>query len=415
MTPSLTEDGTLPAPAGNVIVVEESDMVDLFGVWDLVMVVSGVAWHLFTVVIFGWIVLRRHHFPPFRTRNLRLLGFMLACGILFWVCQVLTSLTTGRPNLPRAVCVLISPWLAYGLGLDLYMTILAYRLYLLYWLLVLRYPLRQSRRFYLFPILLGVPTALVLVSATASPRLVSTTHYPNPGNCVYSLMYSALCVVDVMIHIIVLLCLNYLCRHIEATYNDYRETTFGSIAFILLTIVAVNVFIWIGIGPPLYGYLFDREEYLAQFCVKLAADGLSCQGCHRRVDGSSSARLSYPPANPLHQHQYQRPTLPPGTGSYGETRPNDDNNSGQEDGRGTPGCSDSRTNGCRGGDDSLVEMAPTSRGITQQPADKNGHIEEWSLAHVAYHDDESNQLADKDYTGTSSAPHPPQHDRVIIE
>ncbi|RKP37271.1 hypothetical protein BJ085DRAFT_37125 [Dimargaris cristalligena] len=290
---------------------------DPFGAWDIAGIVVGATAYFINLVIFIVVILRKSTFLPFRTKNIRLLVILELCGLSFWVLQIITD-NTRTVLFSRGACVILFPWLMYAVGLLLHMIIVNYRLYILYWLLVLKRPIGGFKFHALFS-LTYIPTLLYVIASSASTKLVYTTQYPDPGQCMFNYDYRIFFATALYYLVGIAVLLNILLRNVRKTFNEYRESLASTLAFTvfaivigvanakvvsaygwgrflmsMIALVAVNVFFWVTMAKPLYAYVFNREEYLASFKQNLALDGLdNFQSSNPSRSGGGSTTLQH--------------------------------------------------------------------------------------------------------------------------
>ncbi|RKP39227.1 hypothetical protein BJ085DRAFT_40935 [Dimargaris cristalligena] len=270
---------------------------DPFGGWDIASIAIGGVVYFINIAIFILVLVRKRDFLPFRTKNVRLLALLEICGLCFWTFQIV-DFDTRAVFYSRAACVILFPWLMYGVGLLLYMVIVNYRLYILYWLLVLKRPM-GGFAFHAIFCLTYIPTILFLVASSASTTLVTTTRFPETGQCLFNFGYRIFFSAALYYLVGIAVLLNILLRNIRKTFNEYRESLASTLSFTIFAItigvanakyisayswgrfvmsmcalIAVNVFFWVTLARPLYAYFFNRDAYLAEFKQNLALDGL---------------------------------------------------------------------------------------------------------------------------------------------
>ncbi|KAJ1921827.1 hypothetical protein IWQ60_006686 [Tieghemiomyces parasiticus] len=208
----------------------------------------------------------------------------------------------------------------YSAGLLFYLVVVNYRMWILYWLLVRMQPI-GGRYFYgIFAIMCVLPIIFPILS-TAIPGWVYTTNGDQPGTCMYSPGYSVLFCVALYYLTVVAITLAILLRNVRKSFNEYLETMISTAGFTVLVIVmgvtgmkvfwlhswgrfimlnlsliAVNLYFWASLARPLYGFLFDRQNYLTQFQETLAMDGLaefkSSSGTASRADNGTTLKGS---------------------------------------------------------------------------------------------------------------------------
>ncbi|KAJ1926595.1 hypothetical protein IWQ60_003675 [Tieghemiomyces parasiticus] len=205
------------------------------------------------------------------------------------------------PYLPlsRASCIIYEAWLMYFCGLHLYLIVVNYRIWILYWLLIRMRPI-GGRAFYGVFACLCIPAILFPVLSTAIPGWVTASEGDRKGNCRYTVAYHIYFSFALYYLVAVAVVLSVLLRNVRKTFNEYRESMISTAGFVILAIVTgvtgsqyiflhgwgrfiiltlslvtVNLYFWISLSRPLYGYLFDRQNYLARFQETLAMDGLT--------------------------------------------------------------------------------------------------------------------------------------------
>ncbi|KAJ1985496.1 hypothetical protein H4R33_003998, partial [Dimargaris cristalligena] len=182
----------------------------------------------------------------------------------------------------------------------LYLSIMNYRLYILYWLIVRKRPLGGWLYHALFS-LVWLPVLLFVIITAANPSFVgTTTGNRNPGICTYPGPMQTFMSVVLNYLAAVAIIINILIRNIRKTFNEYRETLLSTIALVAMaifigvsnwqylpfyswgrfvtstvTLLTVHVYFWTMLARPLYAYLFNREAYLVTFKEHLSRDGFS--------------------------------------------------------------------------------------------------------------------------------------------
>ncbi|KAJ1970116.1 hypothetical protein IWQ62_000155 [Dispira parvispora] len=268
-----------------------------FGGWDIAIIVIAAIVYAADIAALIFMYRKQRFYLPFRSKNMFIFVLAQCCGALYWIFEY-GYLVSSQRDMPRSYCVIVLPWIAFGLGLFSYIILLNYRLYLFVWLMVIKRSAR-SIWFHICFIPVYLPTIVFVVVASASHEFVSTYSAPNPGLCKYSMPYHIFISVNTAYLILVSIVLGILSRKVRKAFVAYWETLISAIACIILivlsvvgnshhlnrkgwgrfvlmliSLITVNIYFWLTVAYPLYSYFFRREAYLEEFNSRLSQDRL---------------------------------------------------------------------------------------------------------------------------------------------
>lgn len=195
-------------------------------------------------------------------------------------------------------CVLWSVWFQLVLGFNLFLSILTLRMLRLHFILV-RAELPTGTRFWLIQALLFLPVLIMGIIPTIFPdRFVTSVPLIllNGDNvCSFTSVYYRFGMYACsVLQIILLVFLNISVRRVNKAFNEHSDSRVcltGAIVVLLINVIlvvtgiqktaigqifgfgsqaiGVNYFFISMLGPPVYGLLFKREEYLTDWNEKL--------------------------------------------------------------------------------------------------------------------------------------------------
>ncbi|KAJ1970131.1 hypothetical protein IWQ62_000171 [Dispira parvispora] len=300
--------------------------IEKFSGWDVAIIVIASIVYAADIAALTFMYRKQRCYLPFRSKNMLVFVLAQCCGALYWVFQY-GYLVSSHRDMPRSYCVIVLPWIAFGLGIYSYLILLNYRIYLFVWLMVIKRSAR-SIWFHVCFIPVYLPTIVFVVTASASHEFVSTYSSPNPGLCKYGIGYYIFTYVNTSFLILVSIVLGILSRKVRKAFVAYWETLISAIACIILIVLSeignshylnrkgwgrfvlmlislliVNIYFWLTVAYPLYGYFFRRQEYLEEFNARLSQDRLDELG--QSDDTPLSAQLSSSTA--VHSNRETKP------------------------------------------------------------------------------------------------------------
>ncbi|KAJ1976778.1 DnaJ (Hsp40), sub C, member 17 [Dimargaris verticillata] len=251
---------------------------------------------LIDIIGFAIVVWNRQRFLPFRAKNVGIVGMALLGAVMYWVSTLMLDPTLYVVN-PVAVCFFVVPWLSLALGHDLFLMAQIYRLLMLYQIFVRKQPVAGWKFF--APVAFLVALTFAFACGMSSSRdLVDITLQPNFSYCHLSHLFHSLLLSHWILLTVLLVIMGVLSRHKKVSFNENRETLYSTVATTIMSVVCLvfiwngyanqlwgklvyqlvvifgtNVFFWSLLAPPLYGFFFQRQEYLARFHSRLIYDG----------------------------------------------------------------------------------------------------------------------------------------------
>ncbi|KAJ3358990.1 hypothetical protein HDU91_005056, partial [Kappamyces sp. JEL0680] len=231
----------------------------------------------------------RRDWAPFRAKQPLVLLAALVSATFWWLGN-LQALGMVDQNGVFSICYLWSVWIQIVLGVQLYLTILLFRLLRLYFILVLcRAP--EGSWFwsililsYLPQVIMGlVPFFLSVLSVYPEP----IPDFPGDPYCNFSdKLYGNGLLFFVFVQLLLLIFVNYKIAHVRKAFNEHRETKtalwtcvfilllnfviaqlkaqnypLGRMAVCLSNLVACNILLWTSLWGPLFGYVSDKAAY----------------------------------------------------------------------------------------------------------------------------------------------------------
>ncbi|KAJ1972548.1 hypothetical protein H4R35_004611 [Dimargaris xerosporica] len=236
---------------------------------------------------------------------------------------------------PVAVCFFVVPWLSLALGHDLFLMAQIYRLLMLYQIFVRKQPVAGWKFF--APVVVLVALTFAFACGMSSSRdLIDITLRPNFSYCHLSHLFHSLLLSHWILLTVLLVIMGVLSRHKKVSFNENRETLYSTVATTIMSVVCLvfiwngyanqlwgklvyqlvvilgtNVFFWSLLAPPLYGFFFQRQAYLARFHSRLIHDGF---GTHSTKNASANSTDDSPdqrcPSNYVYElEKYQGPYI----------------------------------------------------------------------------------------------------------
>ncbi|KAJ1975460.1 hypothetical protein H4R35_003136 [Dimargaris xerosporica] len=273
--------------------------LDPFGVADYAVLGIGSVVIVCNFLAYACVFANRRHYLPFRTKNTEFMGIAMVASALWWYGSIFSQGGVAAVQ-SRPVCILVNVWLRWALGGLALLCILQFRLLILYQIFICKRP-PGGIWFYTIPFLTYIPGLIIGIPATILPAFVNTTTFATGETyCVVHTPYVAVYWVYSAMLVLFLFGLAFAIRHIKASFNefhemlwaliptaialfyssglgvsDYQYTQWARLSTALLTLIAASSFFWAVYWRPLYGYWFNRDQYLNEFNKSLAVDGFS--------------------------------------------------------------------------------------------------------------------------------------------
>ncbi|RKP25430.1 hypothetical protein SYNPS1DRAFT_22607 [Syncephalis pseudoplumigaleata] len=305
---------------------------------------------LFAISLTGLaIALAKRSFPPIKAKSPHLVALALLANIAFWIGKLHAHGFIGYGGILQN-CTLWGIWVQCVLGVCLMNAVLSLRYQRLYTVLILRQS-AWNLRTYVPSILYAFVVLVCAVLSSAMPERMGFYWDEQSRNCFSTAASMYLFLPCVVIGVTTLALLTWRLRRVRDAFNEYRETRYGVI--LLLVAVAINavlmatgygryrwakhvlvvisflwgnLYFWMVMGKPIYGYLFDRHRCQERFVAGLEIDTCQYMDYTRtKSDSRTKMATAYGWDSPTDRslHRYMDDPVPPahygppGRGSYG--------------------------------------------------------------------------------------------------
>jgi hypothetical protein len=251
---------------------------------------------LFSISLTGLtIALAKRSFPPIKAKSPHLVALALLANIAFWIGKLQAHGFLGYDGVLHN-CTFWGIWVQCVLGVCLMNAVLSLRYQRLYTVLILRQS-TWSLRTYIPSIVYALVVLTCAVLSSIMPRTMGFYWDENSNNCFSTKASMYMFLPCIIIGIAILAVLTWRLRHVRDAFNEYRETRYGIIllllAFAINTVLMVtgygryrwakhilviisflwgNLYFWMVMGKPIYGYLFDRRRSQERFIAGLKID-----------------------------------------------------------------------------------------------------------------------------------------------
>ncbi|KAI9596226.1 hypothetical protein BDF19DRAFT_438530 [Syncephalis fuscata] len=209
------------------------------------------------------------------------------------------------------LCGLWDIWIQWVFGVMLLSGVLILRLYSLYRVFVQRKSV-TVKELVIVSIYYYLPIVLCAVFFTIMPK-VGSWYNPVTKKCQVNAIYQGTAFGIVSLALIGLGWLTYNLRGIRRSFNEFKELRIGFFLVLLVfsvnailvmthlsqsmlnrcilavfNVLAGNLYFWLTLGRPLYGCLFQRQQYLDKFLHTLALDGVYTEDLSSSDGGATS-------------------------------------------------------------------------------------------------------------------------------
>ncbi|KAI8319587.1 hypothetical protein GQ54DRAFT_335451 [Martensiomyces pterosporus] len=272
--------------------------IDKFSGWDLFALIFGaVLVGLNTLLVLYAVYWRKY--PPLRAKNIKLIVALYVPMTLWYFGTIGTNLNI-RLLVFKDSCIVFASWLRVLLGTFLYIHVHILRLYL--YIRIFTKMKRITIWCYVVPTVIylaiifgfGIPTTVLKNS-------LSIEYLPVLGVCTYGTAFKEMTFAIIWLGWFGVLLATFLARHINTSFNEFREmlavTIISSVVIIYISVVhhIVNnyiIFTWVRVtttvlehiasqsslfillGAPIYNCMFHHDEYKRRFYEKLHLEGM---------------------------------------------------------------------------------------------------------------------------------------------
>ncbi|KND02031.1 uncharacterized protein SPPG_02534 [Spizellomyces punctatus DAOM BR117] len=241
-----------------------------------------------------------YRYPPLKAKQVHLIAVALVASILWWIGNLQATGALGHVGIFR-ICLLWGVWVQAIFGVQLLLTVLVYRLYKLHRILIQEKPAR-GWQFWTTVLIFWLPMPIIGLAAHVLGEQRTIYYHAENDWCQWAPIYKYAMLPLPIVGLSFLLWLNIALRNTRKSFNEYREQRIGFIVSLIvlvsytlvdgvfvvanklvwarvlqasLVLLAGNIYFWVMLGGPLFGFTFAREAYLEKFRKGLTLSALN--------------------------------------------------------------------------------------------------------------------------------------------